>query len=274
MAQNRIKILGYSSQRPSGPENIIMSISEAQVQGALKEIINADTGKDYIAGRHLRNLKIDGSNVSLGIELGYPAKSRIDAIGRQVAEQLKTLPGIGKVDVNVYSKIVAHTVQKGTKLVPGVRNVIAVASGKGGVGKSTTAANLALALAAEGARVGLLDADIYGPSQPTMLGVSGQPDSPDGKSMLPLQAHGLQVMSIGFLIDQDTPMVWRGPMVSQALQQLLNDTHWDDLDYLVIDLPPGTGDMQLTLAQKRAGDGGRDRHHAAGHRLARCAARG
>jgi ATP-binding protein involved in chromosome partitioning len=227
-----------------------MSISETQVQAALKELIDPNTGRDYVAGRCLRNLKINGTDVALGIELGYPAQSQIENIRQQVTEKLKSLPEIGRVDVNVYAKIVAHTVQKGVKLIGGVKNIIAVASGKGGVGKSTTAANLALALAAEGAKVGLLDADIYGPSQPTMLGITGQPDSPDGKSMLPMQAHGLQIMSIGFLIDQETPMVWRGPMVTQAMQQLLNDTRWDDLDYLVIDLPPGTGDVQLTLAQK------------------------
>jgi ATP-binding protein involved in chromosome partitioning len=150
----------------------------------------------------------------------------------------------------VFSKIVAHSVQRGVKLLPNVRNIIAVASGKGGVGKSTTAANLALALAAEGATVGLLDADIYGPSQPMMMGVSGKPESHDGKTMEPLQAHGLQIASIGFMIDPDQPMVWRGPMVTQALQQLLELTNWRDLDYLVVDMPPGTGDIQLTLSQK------------------------
>ena len=148
------------------------------------------------------------------------------------------------------SSIVAHAVQRGVKRVPGVKNIIAVASGKGGVGKSTTAVNLALALAAEGASVGILDADIYGPSQPTMLGISGKPESTDGKSIEPMEGHGLQAMSIGLLIDQETPMVWRGPMVTQALQQLLNETRWRDLDYLVIDLPPGTGDIQLTLSQQ------------------------
>jgi len=227
-----------------------MSISEQQVQSALKELVDANTGKDFVSGRTLRNLKIDGVNVALDIELGYPAKSQFEIIRRQVQDKLASLPGIGQVNVNVRSKIVAHTVQAGVKLIPGVKNIIAVASGKGGVGKSTTAVNLALALAAEGASVGLLDADIYGPSQPMMLGISGRPESPDGKSILPMRAHGLQAMSIGFLIDQETPMVWRGPMVTQALQQLLNDTRWDDVDYLVIDLPPGTGDIQLTLAQK------------------------
>jgi len=154
------------------------------------------------------------------------------------------------VAVSVDSRIVAHAVQRGVKRVPGVKNIIAVASGKGGVGKSTTAVNLALALAAEGATVGILDADIYGPSQPTMLGISGKPESTDGKSIEPMEGHGLQAMSIGLLIDPETPMVWRGPMVTQALQQLLNETRWRDLDYLVIDLPPGTGDIQLTLSQQ------------------------
>lgn len=148
-------------------------------------------------------------------------------------------------------KIVSHAVQRGLKPLPGVKNIIAVASGKGGVGKSTTAVNLALALAQEGATVGMLDADIYGPSQPQMLGIAGQqPESSDGKSMEPLKAYGIQAMSIGFLIDTETPMVWRGPMVTQALEQMLNDTNWKDLDYLVVDMPPGTGDTQLTLAQK------------------------
>jgi ATP-binding protein involved in chromosome partitioning len=141
-------------------------------------------------------------------------------------------------------------VQRGVKLVPGIKNIIAVASGKGGVGKSTTAVNLALALSAEGASVGVLDADIYGPSQPMMLGIAGRPESKDGKSIEPMEAHGLQASSIGFMIDVDTPMVWRGPMVTQALEQLLKDTRWRDLDFLVVDLPPGTGDIQLTLAQK------------------------
>ncbi len=161
------------------------------------------------------------------------------------------LPGVEALVVNVSSKVVSHAVQRGVKMVEGVKNIIAVASGKGGVGKSTTAVNLALALAAEGAKVGILDADIYGPSQPTMLGISGQPASVDGKSVEPMQGHGLQAMSIGFMIPgDDTPMVWRGPMVTQALDQLLHQTRWDGLDYLVVDLPPGTGDIQLTLAQK------------------------
>jgi ATP-binding protein involved in chromosome partitioning len=167
-----------------------------------------------------------------------------------VTRKLKSLPGVGQVSVSVQMKIVSHAVQRGLKLVPGIKNIIAVASGKGGVGKSTTAVNLALALAAEGAAVGVLDADIYGPSQPMMLGIAGRPESKDGKRIEPMEGHGLQASSIGFLIDIDTPMVWRGPMVTQALEQLLKDTRWRDLDYLVVDLPPGTGDIQLTLAQK------------------------
>ncbi len=150
-------------------------------------------------------------------------------------------------------RIHSHAVQPTLKPLPRVRNIIAVGSGKGGVGKSTTAVNLALALAADGARVGLLDADVYGPSVPTMLGLSGRPDSPDGKSIEPMRAHGIEAMSIGLLVDPETPMIWRGPMATSALTQLLNDTLWggeDGLDYLVVDLPPGTGDIQLTLAQK------------------------
>jgi ATP-binding protein involved in chromosome partitioning len=152
--------------------------------------------------------------------------------------------------VKVSSKIGSHAVQQNLKPQEGIKNIIAVASGKGGVGKSTTAVNLALALQAEGATVGILDADIYGPSMPRMLGCSGQPESIDGKSLEPMVGHGIQSMSIGYLVEEDTPMIWRGPMVTQALEQLLSDTQWDNLDYLIIDMPPGTGDTQLTLSQK------------------------
>jgi len=228
-----------------------MSFSEIDVQNALKNLIDPNTKKDFVGGKSVKNVKVSGSDVTLDILLGYPAQSVWSEIKAQVETHLKTaLTGAGKIEASVSSKVVPHAVQRGVKLVDGVKNIIAVASGKGGVGKSTTAVNLALALAAEGARVGMLDADIYGPSQPTMLGLSGNPDSEDGKTMKPLVNHGLQVMSIGFLIDADTPMIWRGPMVTQALDQLLHQTKWDNLDYLVIDLPPGTGDIQLTLAQK------------------------
>jgi ATP-binding protein involved in chromosome partitioning len=227
-----------------------MAITEQQVQAALKEIIDPNTGKDYVTGKEARNIKIDGDNVSLDILLGYPAKTQVEPIRKQVVAKLRTIPGVGGVTANVTIKIVSHAVQRGVKLIPGVKNIIAVASGKGGVGKSTTAVNLALALAAEGASVGMLDADIYGPSQPTMLGITGRPESKDGKRLEPMEGHGIQAMSIGFLIDVETPMVWRGPMVTQALEQLLNETNWRDVDYLVVDLPPGTGDIQLTLAQR------------------------
>jgi ATP-binding protein involved in chromosome partitioning len=228
-----------------------MTITIEAVQAALKELIDPNTQKDYIASRSAKNIKVDGAKVSLDIELGYPAKTQIDGIRAAVTTQLGTISGVEKIDVKVSSNIVAHSVQRGMKPMPGIKNIVAIASGKGGVGKSTTAVNIALALAQEGATVGLLDADIYGPSQPQMLGLVGRkPESKDENSMEPLEAFGLQVMSIGFMIDVDAPMVWRGPMVTQALEQLIKQTRWRDLDYLIVDMPPGTGDTQLTLAQK------------------------
>jgi ATP-binding protein involved in chromosome partitioning len=226
-----------------------MALNEAQVQSVLKQLVDPNTGKDFLSSRSARNLKVSGDSVALEIELGYPGKSQHEPIRRQVTQALRQA-GASSVSLNVSSKVVPHAVQRGVKLIPGIKNIIAVASGKGGVGKSTTAANLALALAAEGASVGMLDADIYGPSQPMMLGIAGRPESKDGRMLEPMEGHGIQAISIGFLIDVDTPMVWRGPMVTQALEQLLKDTRWRELDYLVVDLPPGTGDIQLTLAQK------------------------
>ncbi len=227
-----------------------MAISEVDVHASLRALNDPNTGRDFVSGKSVRKVQIDGNNVAVELMLAYPARSQHEALRKLVAQQLATLPGAGKIAVNISHKVASHAVQRGVKLIPGVKNIIAVASGKGGVGKSTTAVNLALALAAEGAQVGVLDADIYGPSQPTMLGIAGRPESKDGKTLEPLEAYGVQAMSIGFLIDVDTPMVWRGPMVTQALEQLLRDTNWRDIDYLIVDLPPGTGDIQLTLAQK------------------------
>lgn len=227
-----------------------MSLSEQQVQEALSKVVDPNTGKDYGASRAVKNVRIDGGQVTVTIEFGYAAQSQHGAMRATIEAALRALPGVTGVTVDLQQKIVAHVVQRGVKLISGVKNVIAVASGKGGVGKSTTAVNLALALAAEGARVGMLDADIYGPSLPQMLGCKGRPESRDGEKLEPMQAHGLQAMSIGFLIDPEQPMVWRGPMVTQALTQLLGDTRWQDIDYLVVDMPPGTGDVQLTLAQQ------------------------
>ena len=227
-----------------------MSVTETNVKSALTQVIDPNTNKDLITSKSVKNIQIQGSVVNFEVELGYPAQSQLELIRDLVVAAVAAVEGVSAVNANVYSKIVAHTAQRGIKLMPNVKNIIAVASGKGGVGKSTTAVNLALALQAEGARVGILDADIYGPSLPMMMGISGRPESLDGKSMEPLENYGVQVSSIGFMIDPAEPMVWRGPMVTQALVQLLEQTNWRDLDYLVIDMPPGTGDVQLTLSQK------------------------
>lgn len=227
-----------------------MALTVEAVQAALKGLIDPNPQIDFVSSKSVKNLKVDGGDISLDIVLGYPAKSQFDAIRKSVIAVLRELPEVKNVSVNVSSQIVAHAVQRGVKLLPNVKNIIAVASGKGGVGKSTTAVNLALALAAEGAQVGMLDADIYGPSQPMMLGITGRPESIEENTMEPMEGHGLQASSIGFLIDDDAPMVWRGPMVTSALEQLLRQTRWRDLDYLIVDMPPGTGDIQLTLAQK------------------------
>ncbi|HDV8354037.1 TPA: iron-sulfur cluster carrier protein ApbC [Burkholderia vietnamiensis] len=228
-----------------------MSIDRAQVDAALAAVVDPNTGRPYAANKGVRNVAIDGDVVAVDVVLGYPARSQHDDVRARIAAALQAVPGVRDARVAVSQEIVAHTVQRGVKLLPNVKNIVAVASGKGGVGKSTTAVNLALALAAEGASVGILDGDIYGPSLPTMLGIHGQrPESPDNQSMNPLVGHGLQANSIGFLIDEDNPMVWRGPMATSALEQLLRQTNWRELDYLIVDMPPGTGDIQLTLAQR------------------------
>ncbi|HXK55634.1 MAG TPA: iron-sulfur cluster carrier protein ApbC, partial [Gammaproteobacteria bacterium] len=225
-------------------------VTKEQIEAAIKGYIEPHMEKNLVDAKCVKAVNIDGGNVSVTVELGFPSDGIKQELIAAVTERVASVDGVSSVEVNVGWKVVAHSVQKSLKPIDNVKNIIAVASGKGGVGKSTTAVNLALALAAEGAKVGILDADIYGPSQPRMLGVSGQPESKDGKSLEPMEAYGLQSMSIGFLVDEETPMIWRGPMVTQALEQLLNDTNWANLDYLIIDLPPGTGDTQLTLAQK------------------------
>jgi len=227
-----------------------MTVTAQVVLDAIKSVIDPNTGKDFVSTKAVKNLTVSDGDVAFDVELGYPAKSQIAGLRKALIAAAKGVAGVANVSVNVTVNIVAHAVQRGVQLLPRVKNIVAVASGKGGVGKSTTAVNLALALAAEGARVGLLDADIYGPSLPMMMGIEGRPESDDGKTMDPLENYGVQVMSIGFLVAQDEAMIWRGPMATQALEQLLRQTNWKDLDYLVVDMPPGTGDIQLTLSQR------------------------
>ena len=225
-------------------------LEKTAVEDLLRTFIDPNHGIDLVTAKSVKAIHIEGANVSVKLELGYPAKSTIEQLKASVEDLLATLDGVESVTVDVTVKILSHAVQQALKPQPNIKNIIAVASGKGGVGKSTTAVNLALALAAEGATVGILDADIYGPSIPTMLGLSGYPESVDNKTMTPKMAYGVQTMSIGYLIDAGQPMIWRGPMATNTLQQLLRDTNWVDVDYLIIDLPPGTGDIQLTLAQQ------------------------
>lgn len=227
-----------------------MAVDESALLAALQTVIDPNTGRDFVSTKQLKNLQVGGGDVSFDIELNYPAKSQIPSLRQALIAASRGVAGVENVSVHMATKITAHAVQRGVQLMPNVKNIIAVASGKGGVGKSTTAANLALALAAEGASVGLLDADIYGPSMPMMMGISGRPESIDGKTMEPLENYGVQVSSIGFLVDPDEATIWRGPMATQALEQLLRQTNWRDLDYLIVDLPPGTGDIQLTLSQR------------------------
>lgn len=226
------------------------NITEVDVENLLKSFIDPNVETDLVSAKSVKKISIENADVKVSIELGYPAKSYLLEIQTAIEKKLQELPGVGNISVEVTVNIDSHAVQQSLKVLPDVKNIIAVASGKGGVGKSTTSVNLALALAAEGANVAILDADIYGPSIPKMLNLSGYPASEDGKTMLPKIAYGLQTISIGYLIEEDQPMIWRGPMVTNALQQLLNDTKWDNVDYMIVDLPPGTGDIQLTLSQQ------------------------
>jgi ATP-binding protein involved in chromosome partitioning len=224
-------------------------MNEASLLSAARAVVEPNL--DAPLGDAVRAVRIAGGTARFDVELGFPVGGYADEFRAMLAGALSGAGWAGPVEVALASRIVPQAVQGSLKPLPGIANVIAVASGKGGVGKSTTAANLALALSAQGARVGLLDADIYGPSQPLMMGLAGErPTSPDGKSVDPLRAYGVAVMSIGFLLGDDQPTVWRGPMVTQALTQLLGETRWGELDYLIVDMPPGTGDTQLTLAQR------------------------
>ena len=224
-------------------------MNKESVMALLAEIIDENSGRDLVSAGVVRELGLHEDRVNVDIRLGYPLANNGEQFAKTISEHLESNPEISRASVNISSKVMPHKVQEDLKPLESIANIIAVGSGKGGVGKSTTAVNLALALQREGARVGLLDADIYGPSIPSMLGVKGQP-STDGEHIIPKEAHGLKVMSIGFLVDENSAMIWRGPMVTSALQQLLGDTLWGPLDYLIIDLPPGTGDIQLTLAQR------------------------
>lgn len=230
--------------------NVTLS-TETELNKFLKTIELPDIGRTIGDVGRVLDVKTSDGLVEAQIELGFPAQSRHDEYRSHIAAAVSAKMDVSDIKIEFSMKVVAHGVQRNLKPLENVRNVVAIASGKGGVGKSTVAVNVALALAADGASVGLLDADIYGPSQPQMVGLAGtQPASDDGKTMRPLEAHGIQVMSIGFLVDADQPMIWRGPMVTSALQQLLHQTSWRDLDYLIIDMPPGTGDIQLSLSQQ------------------------
>jgi len=240
----------YSLMSNASP---MSSLSEEIVREILSRVPapNGPAGEsgDVISLGWLRGVGIDGGRVAVDLRANYPIDGQREQLVAVIEQALISDDRIDQAKVNLDWRVFAHQVQGELKPMEQIRNIIAIASGKGGVGKSTTAVNFALALQADGARVGVLDADIYGPSIPRMLGVSGNPET-IGKRIIPQQAHGLQVMSIGFMVAEDTPMIWRGPMVTSALQQLLSETNWDNLDYLVVDLPPGTGDIQLTLAQK------------------------
>ena len=226
-----------------------MSLTEATIREALKVVHDPDLRKDLVTLGMIENVKIDGDRVSFTVALTTPACPVKDDLKRQCEEAVAKLEGVRTVDVTMTSRVRGRAEVPGKAAIPGVAHVVAVASGKGGVGKSTLAVNLAVALAQDGARVGLIDADVYGPNVPVMLGVREQPYQKDGK-ILPLTAHGLKVMSMGFLVDPETPVIWRGPMLHGVMQNFTRDVDWGTLDYLVIDMPPGTGDVQLSLAQQ------------------------
>lgn len=227
-----------------------MALTNDQIETALGKYIEPNMGTDLVSAGCINNLQIDDNKLKLELQLGFPLGGYEQTLEAEVKSALASVAAGLEIDLSLTTKITAHAVQTGAKRLPSVKNTIAIASGKGGVGKSTTTTNLALALRDAGAKVGVLDADIYGPSQPRMLGAQGKPESLDGKSMEPKVTFGIESISIGNLIDEDTPMIWRGPMATGALEQMINDTNWHDLDYLLIDLPPGTGDIQLTLSQK------------------------
>lgn len=234
-----------------------MNLNQDAITQVLDNIIEPHLNCDLIAAKTVKSLKVEDEKVHLHLQFGFPILNIEHQLRETVQTQLMSLAGVTDLELTITSKIVAHGTQDNNNTIAGVKNIIAVASGKGGVGKSTTAVNIAAALMQSGARVGILDADIYGPSIPHMLGAKDKPKSIDGKKLTPVIAHNIQTMSLAYLLEQDdSPVIWRGPMATGTLQQLLQDTLWDDLDYLIVDLPPGTGDIQLTLAQKIPVSGG------------------
>lgn len=226
------------------------NLNKENIEKILTKVIDKNTGQDIISSKSVKEINIENDFLNIDIALKYPAKQYEKELKEQILKALNNLE-FKKISINITTNIKTHVGQNGANALPGIKNIIAIASGKGGVGKSTTSVNIALALKQLGANVAILDADIYGPSQPRMLGVKGsRPSSSDDGNMLPVTAYGISSMSIGYLVDEDSPMVWRGPMVTQALDQLIRKTKWQDIDYMIIDMPPGTGDTQLTISQK------------------------